>query len=218
MTVPAPLTMAVTGGLAAAGLVAVAAASLGPQLPEPAPLPTLPSLFGDSRLGPPRPQPFPVAADRLVRSEQRQLQTPDGDLQLVLVQAVVRSPEQRSVTTLTKGTPLQMKGARPRKLGANQVLIGRLAGRPALQTCVTPRGAAASRQDLSRLSAEGRLPSVAALVGLAPQPVPGCLLVSLRAESAPGAAAIGDDPAVLLIPAWTLLSPVLMNEVSRSVR
>jgi hypothetical protein len=218
MTVAPWLTMGVTGGLAAAGLVAVAAASLGPQLPAPAPLPSLPSRLGDSRLGPPMPQPFPAAADRLVRSERRQLQTPDGDLQLVLLQAVVRGPEQRSVPALTKDTPLQLSGARPRRLGSDRVLIGRLGDRPALQTCVTPGGAAVSRQDLSRLAPDARLPSLAALVGLAPQPVPGCLLVSLRAESQRQAAAIGDDPAVHLIQAWTLLSPVLIPEASSSSR
>lgn len=218
MTVPQRLTMVVTGSLAAAGVVAVAAASLGPQLPEPPSLPPLPSQVGVGRLGPPSPFPFPPAADRRVRSERRQLQTPAGDLQLVLVQAVVRGPEQRSVPALTKATPLQMKAGRPRRLGNDRVLIGRLGDRPALQTCVTLRGAAASRQDLSRLAPDGRLPSLAALAGLVPQPVPGCLLVSLRVESLPGAAAIGDDPAVHLIQAWTFLSPVLMPEVARSSR
>lgn len=218
MTVPTRLTMVVTGALAVAGVVAVAAASLGPQLPEPPSLPPLPSLLGASRLGSPSPFPFPAGADRRVRSERRQLQTPDGDLQLVLLQAVVRGPEQRSVPALTKDTPLQLKDARPRRLGGDRVLIGRLGDRPALQTCVTPRGAAASRQDLSRLAPDGRLPSIAALVGLAPQPVPGCLLVSLRAESPHSTAAIGDDPAVHLIRGWTILSPVLMPEVARSPR
>jgi len=218
MTVPPLLTMVTTGGLATAGVAAVAMASLGPQLPAPAPLPELPSRVGDSRLGPPAPQPFPAAADRLVRSERRQLLTPGGDLRLVLVRAVVRAPEQRSVAALTKDTPLQLKGARTRRVGSDQVAIGRLGDRPALQTCVTPRGAAVSRQDLSRLAPDARLPSWAALLGLAPQPVPGCLLVSLRTESHRRSAPISDDPAVHLIQAWTSLSPALIPEVPSSSR
>jgi hypothetical protein len=212
MTVSPRLTLLVTGALATAGLVAVGAASFGPQLPAPDPLPSLPSRLGDTRLGPPSPQPLPTIADRRVRAERRRLQSVDGEVELVLVQAVVRLPEQRSVSALTKDTTLQLKGGRPRRLGTDQVLIGRLADRAALQTCVTPKGAAASRQQLSRLAPDGRLPSLAALVGLAPQPVPGCLLVSLQAESQRGAAAIGDDPSASLIQAWTLLRPVLIPE------
>lgn len=218
MTVHPGLTMAVTGALAVAGLVAVAAASLGPQLPQPAPLPPLPARLGDTRLGPPSPQPFPSAADRLVRGERRQLQAPDGDLQLVMLQAVVRSPEQRSVPALTKDTPLQMRGARSLRLGSDRVLIGRLADRPALQSCVTPRGAAASRQDLSRLAPDSNLPSLAALLGLAPQPVPGCLLVSLRVDSPPVAAVVDDDSVSQLIQAWTRLSSVLSPYSASTVR
>lgn len=218
MTVAPPVTMAVTGALAAAGLVAVGMASFGPQLPAPAPLPSLPARLGDIRVGPPSPRPLPTMADRLVRAEQRRLQNAAGDFNLVLVQAVVRSPEQRSVPALTKGTPLQLSGGRPRRLGADHVLIGRLDDHLALQTCVTPRGSAASRQQLSLLAPDGRLPSLTALVGLAPQPVPGCLLVSLQAEAPHKGAAISDDPAGPLIQTWTLLSPVLMQAPASTSR
>lgn len=218
MTAPPRLTLVITGGLAVAGVAAVAMASLGPQLPEPANLPVLPSRLGDSRIGPPAPQPFPAAADRLVRSERRQLHTPSGDLQLVLVQAVVRAPDQRSVAALTKDSPLQLKGSRTRRVGSDQVVIGRLGDRTALQTCVTPRGAAVSRKDLSRLAPDSHLPSMTALMGLASQPVPGCMLVSLRAESPRGSTMIDADPEVHVIQGWTSLSPVLITEVRSSHR
>ena len=218
MTVAPRLTMVVTGTLATAGLVAVGTASFGPQLPPPPPLPTLPARLSDTRLGPPTPLSLPTTAGRLVRAERRRVQSPAGDVDLVLMQAVVRAPDQRSVPALTKDTPLELRGGRPRRLGADQVLIGRLADRPALQTCVTSGGAAVSRQQLTRLAPEGRLPYLAALVGLTPQPVPGCLLVSLKAESPPGAAVFGDDSAVPLIQTWTLLSPVLTSRSATSSR
>ena len=195
------------------GFVSVARATFSPLLPEPKSLPMLRGHISGVKAQTSIPFLFPKRADIRAKGSKTLIHLNGNDFSLVLAIATARNPGQLTVKNLTADTPLKAHDSARIFQGSDYLLIGLLDGDATVQTCATPTAVGISNADL-KLSTKERRPSLSTFLGLTPQAVPSCLLVSLSFAAPRTAKKLSHDDKAQVIQAWSHLRRSIIAETS----